>query len=116
MYEFLNTQQCKSLNLCMVLDEGLAVAGESGTMANRLAGTAAEGRVVAKTGTLRDVVSLAGRVETLGGRFLTFALLSNAEQMPDEVRSIHDQVVLTLVGYPDGPDISLLEPHPVITR
>jgi hypothetical protein len=25
-------------------------------------------------------------------------------------------VVLTLVGYPDGPKISLLEPHPVVTR
>jgi hypothetical protein len=36
--------------------------------------------------------------------------------MPEEIRSIHDQVVLTLVGYPDGPDLSLLEPHPVVTR
>ena len=99
-----------------LLDTGLAVAGESGTMSNRLVGTSAEGRVAAKTGTLRDVVSLAGRVETLGGRSLTFAVLSNAQPMPEEIRSIHDQVVLTLVGYPDGPDLSLLEPHPVVTR
>ena len=99
-----------------LLESGLAVAGESGTMSKRLVGTSAEGRVAAKTGTLNDVVSLAGRVETLGDRSLTFAVLSNAESMPDDIRAIHDQVVLTLVGYPDGPDISLLEPHPVVTR
>jgi len=99
-----------------LLDTGLAVAGESGTMRNRLVGSSAEGRVAAKTGTLRDVVSLAGRVETLGGRSLTFAVLTNADPMPDNIRAIHDQVVLTLVGYPDGPEISLLEPHPVVTR
>ena len=99
-----------------LLGTGLAVAGESGTMSKRLVGTSAEGRVAAKTGTLNDAVSLAGRVETLGGRSLTFAVLSNAQPMPEEIRSIHDQVVLTLVRYPDGPDLSLLEPHPVVTR
>ena len=99
-----------------LLGTGLAVAGESGTMRKRLVGTSAQGRVAAKTGTLSDAVSLAGRVETIGGRSLTFAVLSNAQPMPEEIRSIHDQVVLTLVGYPDGPDLSLLEPHPVVTR
>ena len=99
-----------------ILHSGLPVAGESGTMRNRLVGSSAEGRVSAKTGTLRDVVSLAGRVETLEGRILTFAFLSNANPMPEGVRTLHDRLLLTLVSYPDGPDINLLEPLPVVTR
>ena len=92
------------------LVDGMAVAGESGTMRGRLAGSSAEGRVRAKTGTLRDVNSLAGQVETLEGRKLSFAVLTNADPLPDRVRRLHDRVVLELVGYPSGPDLRLLEP------
>jgi D-alanyl-D-alanine carboxypeptidase/D-alanyl-D-alanine-endopeptidase (penicillin-binding protein 4) len=98
------------------IDTGLAVAGESGTMRSRLVGTAAEGRVSGKTGTLRDAVSLAGRVESVAGRSLTFAILSNGYPMPEGVRTVHDRIVLDLVAYPDGPDLALLEPLPVTTR
>ncbi len=90
----------------------LAVAGQSGTMRRRLAGSSGEGRVMAKTGTLRDVTSLAGQVETVEGRRLSFALLTNAEPLPDSVKRLHDQVVLDLVAYPSGPDVALLKPLP----
>lgn len=89
---------------------GLAVAGQSGTMRRRLVGSSAEGRARAKTGTLRDVTSLAGQVETLEGRTLSFAILTNAEPLPDKVKRLHDQVVLNLISYPSGPDLDLLEP------
>ena len=92
------------------LVDGMAVAGESGTMRGRLAGSSAEGRVRAKTGTLRDVNSLAGQVETLEGRKLSFAVLTNAEPLPDRVRRLHDRVALELVDYPSGPNLRLLEP------
>ncbi|HJL90379.1 MAG TPA: D-alanyl-D-alanine carboxypeptidase/D-alanyl-D-alanine-endopeptidase [Acidimicrobiales bacterium] len=95
------------------LVSGLAVAGRSGTMRRRLVGSSAEGRARAKTGTLRDVTSLAGQVETLEGRILSFAVLTNAEPLPDRVKHLHDQVVLKLVAYPSGPDLDLLVPLPV---
>jgi D-alanyl-D-alanine carboxypeptidase/D-alanyl-D-alanine-endopeptidase (penicillin-binding protein 4) len=83
-------------------------------MRRRLVGSSAEGRARAKTGTLRDVTSLAGQVETIEGRVLSFAVLTNAEPLPDRVKRLHDQVVLKLVAYPSGPDLDLLGPLPVV--
>lgn len=55
----------------------LPVAGRDGTLKNRMRGTAAEGRLVAKTGTLRHVNALAGYVTTRGGSRLAFAIAVN---------------------------------------
>jgi serine-type D-Ala-D-Ala carboxypeptidase/endopeptidase (penicillin-binding protein 4) len=55
----------------------LPVAGRSGTLAERMKGTAAEGRVHAKTGTLSNVRSLAGYATTLDGDTLVFAFMAN---------------------------------------
>ena len=52
----------------------LPVAGETGTLRKRMRGTAAQGKVRAKTGTLREVNALAGFVESASGEVLTFAL------------------------------------------
>ncbi len=92
------------------LVSSMAIAGLSGTMRRRLAGSSAEGRTRAKTGTLRDVASLVGQVESIEGRVLTFAVMTNAEPLPSGVKSLHDQVVLNLVTYPSGPDLELLVP------
>ena len=53
----------------------LPVAGVDGTLAGRMKGSAAEGRVLAKTGTISAVSNLAGYVDTRSGRRLAFALL-----------------------------------------
>ncbi len=55
----------------------LPIAGYSGTMKKMLAGTLAEGRVRAKTGTIAGVKSLAGYVSTVSGRDLIFAIIVN---------------------------------------
>lgn len=55
----------------------LAVAGRDGTLRRRLAGTAAEGRVLAKTGSLAQADALAGYVTTRGGERLAFAAFVN---------------------------------------
>ena len=96
------------------LYDGLAVAGESGTLRNRLVGSSAQGRLIAKTGTLNDSKSLAGVVHTLEDRTLIFALISNADPMPSDIMDLHDRFVLDLVAYPTGPPISLLIPIPVV--
>lgn len=55
----------------------LPVAGDDGTLASRMRGTPAEGRVVAKTGSMSFVNALAGYVTTKGGQRLAFAILLN---------------------------------------
>lgn len=62
--------------------DALPVAGDprrmvGGTLANRLRGTAAEGRVHAKTGSMTGVDALAGYADLPGGRRLAFAVLVN---------------------------------------
>ncbi|WP_333840570.1 D-alanyl-D-alanine carboxypeptidase/D-alanyl-D-alanine endopeptidase [Novosphingobium sp.] len=56
---------------------GLPVAGQSGTLKNRLRGTPLEGKLAAKTGTLMGTQTLAGFLATAHGRTLTFAVLVN---------------------------------------
>ena len=57
--------------------DSLAVAGRDGILANRMRGTRAEGRVLAKTGTLRHVNAIAGYAQAEGGERLAFAILLN---------------------------------------
>ncbi|MDP9189143.1 MAG: D-alanyl-D-alanine carboxypeptidase, partial [Actinomycetota bacterium] len=55
--------------------DSLAVAGGSGTLARRMRGTAAQGRCIGKTGTLRGVSALSGYCEVTPGRFVVFSIL-----------------------------------------
>ena len=82
-----------------------AVAGESGTMRRRLTDTQAEGRVFAKTGTLRDVRALAGTVPGDDGDDLHFAVLANDLSDYGDIaaaRRLGDMVALALVVMQDG--------------
>src|SRR5690606_7946245 len=58
-----------------VFERSLPIAGVDGTLASRMRGTPAEGRVRAKTGTISGVSGLAGYVTTASGRRLAFAIL-----------------------------------------
>ena len=53
----------------------LAVAGGSGTLARRMRGTAAQGKCIGKTGTLRGVSALSGYCEVGPDRFVAFSIL-----------------------------------------
>ncbi len=55
----------------------LPVAGQSGTLKSYLAGTAAAGKVCAKTGSMERVRSLAGYAETRSGKQVAFCILIN---------------------------------------
>ncbi|MBE7501972.1 MAG: D-alanyl-D-alanine carboxypeptidase/D-alanyl-D-alanine-endopeptidase [Verrucomicrobiales bacterium] len=60
-----------------VFTNSLPVAGVDGTLRTRLRGSAAEGNLHGKTGTLSGVNSLAGYVTTVAGEPLVFALMLN---------------------------------------
>lgn len=55
----------------------LPLSGISGTLKNYTNGTAAEGMIRAKTGTVAGVKSFAGYVNTLSGKKLIFAIIVN---------------------------------------
>ena len=57
--------------------KSLPVGGKTGTLSGRLKGEGVRGRVFAKTGTLNEVVTLSGYIETRSGRTLAFAFLFN---------------------------------------
>ena len=57
--------------------QSLPIAGIDGTIRTRMKGTAAEGNVHAKTGTLSMVRSLSGYVRTADGLLLEFSVLCN---------------------------------------
>jgi D-alanyl-D-alanine carboxypeptidase len=57
--------------------ESLPIAGLTGTLHKALKGTAAEGRVRAKTGTIAGVKSFAGYVKSVSGKELIFAIIVN---------------------------------------
>jgi D-alanyl-D-alanine carboxypeptidase/D-alanyl-D-alanine-endopeptidase (penicillin-binding protein 4) len=65
--------------------ESLPVAGRDGTLSRRLAGTAAAGKVRAKTGTVDNARAIAGYVETADGETLVFSIIANNFTVPSAV-------------------------------
>jgi D-alanyl-D-alanine carboxypeptidase/D-alanyl-D-alanine-endopeptidase (penicillin-binding protein 4) len=76
----------------------LPIAGVDGTLENRMKGTAAAGRVQAKTGTLEHENSLAGYATTLGGENLVFAIFGNNNpQRGHDATAPLDEITVALV-------------------
>ncbi len=94
------------------LHDGLAVAGESGTLRERMVGTAAQGRVAAKTGRLNEVGALAGTAVANDGTVLTFAWIANTTDVypVEEMVATQDAIALELVSFPEGPDVASFAP------
>jgi serine-type D-Ala-D-Ala carboxypeptidase/endopeptidase (penicillin-binding protein 4) len=96
-----------------VLRDGLAVAGETGTLAERWRGTQVAGRLRAKTGSLRNVTALAGEVEPLAGGRVAFAYVANVpDPGPLEPGDVDmDRLGDILIRYGGGIDLAALAPQ-----
>ena len=96
------------------LGAGLSVAGESGTLASLFRDTPAQGRLLAKTGSLNDVRSLAGFVTNDVGDDLVFSLLINRPPFVEDADvELRTNIALALADYPQRPPIADVEPVPV---
>jgi serine-type D-Ala-D-Ala carboxypeptidase/endopeptidase (penicillin-binding protein 4) len=79
-----------------IFTDSLPVAATDGTLGGRLA--AAKGKVLAKTGTVTFVNSLAGYALNQSGEVFTFAVIVNNETHKNAAVGIIDRVVLKLTG------------------
>jgi serine-type D-Ala-D-Ala carboxypeptidase/endopeptidase (penicillin-binding protein 4) len=80
----------------------LPVAGVDGTLENRMRGTAAEGTVRAKTGTIAYVRTLSGYASTGDGEVLAFSFLANHFASPVETRTVDaivEKALVRLAGF-----------------
>jgi D-alanyl-D-alanine carboxypeptidase/D-alanyl-D-alanine-endopeptidase (penicillin-binding protein 4) len=77
--------------------DALPIAGIDGTIEYRMRGTAAEGNVHAKTGSIANARSLSGYVTTADGRHLIFSLLCNNWTVPArDVLRVQDAIAARL--------------------
>jgi D-alanyl-D-alanine carboxypeptidase/D-alanyl-D-alanine-endopeptidase (penicillin-binding protein 4) len=99
---------------------GLPVAARTGTLRDRLAGTAAAGRLRAKTGTLNDVSALSGFVlsqpgstvpGTVLGQPVVFSLILNGVPSDTTGPAIGNQIGAALAAYPRIPPLTEIEPR-----
>lgn len=76
----------------------LAVGGKDGTLRGRLHHPATRGRVFAKTGTLDDVLGLAGYAEGAQKSYYFAFFYNNVRGGPGAYRAAHDRVLRRLLG------------------
>jgi D-alanyl-D-alanine carboxypeptidase/D-alanyl-D-alanine-endopeptidase (penicillin-binding protein 4) len=89
----------------------MSVAGEHGTLANRLRGTPLQGKLVAKTGSLNGVSGLAGFVDVKVP--LEFSLLLNGTFAEGTGIAKREQMAQVIAQYPNAPTADALVPAPV---
>ena len=86
--------------LAETFKSALPQSGMSGTLANRMKQTPAQGRVWAKTGSMSQVRSIAGYLTTLTDEPLVFAIVINGFRVPSkEIDAIVDRALVRLVSF-----------------
>lgn len=79
----------------------------------RMMNTRAEGRVWAKTGTIRHVSALSGYVRAGSGELLAFSILNNAARSPSRAKRLEDEIVARLAAFDRGEGVKTGEAEPV---
>ncbi len=78
----------------------LPIGGVDGTLRNRMKGTAAAGKVLAKTGTISNVRCLSGYVTTADGEELVFSFMLNGHLLSSRnADAVTDKVLSLLAEY-----------------
>lgn len=77
----------------------LPVACKDGTLQGRLCGTPAAGRLMAKTGTHRRTVALAGYTKTASGRPVWFAFMLSGARSIAQARKAVDHAAVALTAF-----------------
>jgi D-alanyl-D-alanine carboxypeptidase/D-alanyl-D-alanine-endopeptidase (penicillin-binding protein 4) len=108
------------------IGQGLPVAGRTGTLFQRMAGTPAAGRLRAKTGTLDGVAALSGFVTPaappapsaakagvggLDSSGVAFSLIANSVLGDAAGDALGNRVVVLLAQFPEAPPLSQLAPQ-----
>ncbi len=81
-----------------ILRGDMAVAGRTGTLSERMRGTAATGRCEGKTGTLIGVSNLVGYCRATGGDELAFAFFTDGISI-EAAHALQDNMAITLADY-----------------
>jgi D-alanyl-D-alanine carboxypeptidase/D-alanyl-D-alanine-endopeptidase (penicillin-binding protein 4) len=76
----------------------LPIAGREGTVADRMRGTAAEGKCATKTGTLDGVSALSGYCDAGGGHTIAFSVLNNSVDI-DAAHNAQDRIAAAIARY-----------------
>lgn len=95
-----------------VVANGLARPGEPGTLDDRLLEADLQGRVRAKTGTLRPVTALSGWLQTVPERNLGFSYIINTtdRQVNEADEALQADLLESMLSYPDRPELTELSP------
>jgi D-alanyl-D-alanine carboxypeptidase/D-alanyl-D-alanine-endopeptidase (penicillin-binding protein 4) len=89
--------------------DSLAIAGETGTLEDRMVGTNAQGKCRGKTGTLDAVSNLSGYCRARDGHTLVFSILQNYVN-PDTEHGLQDEMAEALVRYDGQTPASTTQP------
>jgi D-alanyl-D-alanine carboxypeptidase/D-alanyl-D-alanine-endopeptidase (penicillin-binding protein 4) len=81
-----------------VLRSNLAIAGRTGTLAERMRDTGAAGRCQGKTGTLTGYSNLVGYCQAANGHLLAFAFFNDGISI-SLAHTIQDHMTITLADY-----------------
>jgi serine-type D-Ala-D-Ala carboxypeptidase/endopeptidase (penicillin-binding protein 4) len=90
--------------------DGLAVAGQTGTLADELRGSSLEGRLRGKTGSLQGVTGLAALIDQ--GRTVWFAFLANGDFAEAGGIAFRSRIAEIIGRFPDAPAPDQLVPMP----
>ena len=78
----------------------LPIAGREGTLARRLSGTPADGKVQAKSGTIDNARALSGYVQTADGKTLVFSIIANNfSSPPADIDAAADKALIRLTTF-----------------
>jgi D-alanyl-D-alanine carboxypeptidase/D-alanyl-D-alanine-endopeptidase (penicillin-binding protein 4) len=92
--------------------DGLAVAAQTGTLADELRGSGLAGRLRGKTGSLQGVTGLAGLVDL--GRAVRFAFLANGDFNEGGGMAYRARVAEIIARFPEAPPPEQLVPMPTM--